>query len=161
MGAATVVRVRGMRREDVAAVAAIEAAAFSDPWPALAFLELLGAPHARLRVAQNAAGAVLGYCVMLHVLDEAEVANIATHSHARRSGVAARLLDESLADADALGTTEVFLEVRASNVAAQSLYVSRGFQQVGRRTGYYQRPAEDALVLKRLAGASAASTARD
>jgi ribosomal-protein-alanine N-acetyltransferase len=138
-----------MRHDDVAAVASIEAVAFSDPWPASAFAELIGQPHARLRVAVDPAGAVLGYCAMLHVLDEAELANIATHARARRRGVAGRLLDVALADADRHGTSAVFLEVRESNTAARALYGARGFKPVGRRNGYYQRPDEDALVLRR------------
>ena len=39
-------------------------------------------------------------------------------------------------------------EVRASNLAAQRLYASRGFHEVGRRTDYYKNPVEDALILR-------------
>ena len=42
----------------------------------------------------------------------------------------------------------MFLEVRESNVAAQSLYQSAGFQQVSRRRRYYEEPVEDALVMR-------------
>jgi [ribosomal protein S18]-alanine N-acetyltransferase len=38
--------------------------------------------------------------------------------------------------------------VRESNVAGRRLYASRGFEEVGRRKGYYRRPAEDAVVLR-------------
>ena len=46
--------------------------------------------------------------------------------------------------------TEVFLEVRPSNVHAIALYQSVGFVEVGRRKAYYQAVdgREDALVLK-------------
>jgi [ribosomal protein S18]-alanine N-acetyltransferase len=43
----------------------------------------------------------------------------------------------------------VFLEVRESNGAARALYASRGFEIAGRRSKYYRKPVEDALVLRR------------
>jgi len=43
-----------------------------------------------------------------------------------------------------------FLEVRESNDAARGLYGSRGFSEIGRRRGYYRRPVEDALVMRRV-----------
>jgi ribosomal-protein-alanine N-acetyltransferase len=39
------------------------------------------------------------------------------------------------------------LEVRAGNVAAQSLYRRFGFEVVGRRRQYYRDPVEDALLM--------------
>ena len=47
------------------------------------------------------------------------------------------------------GVRSLYLEVRESNSAARALYAALGFQQVGRRRGYYQHPSEDALLLKR------------
>jgi ribosomal-protein-alanine N-acetyltransferase len=45
----------------------------------------------------------------------------------------------------------VFLEVRPSNHAALRLYHSAGFNEVGRRIGYYPAPKgrEDAVILAR------------
>lgn len=143
------VRVRVMTAGDVDVVAAIEAQSFSDPWPRTAFAELLQVGHARMRVAMDAQGTPVGYCVMLVVLDEREVANICVDAAVRGAGVAGRLLDEALASADGEGATVVYLEVRESNTAAQRLYRARGFHLVGRRRGYYQHPTEDALVLRR------------
>jgi ribosomal-protein-alanine N-acetyltransferase len=54
-----------------------------------------------------------------------------------------------LAEAMESGVRALYLEVRDSNSAARALYASRGFDMVGRRRGYYQRPQEDALVLRR------------
>ncbi len=139
---------RAGREDDVGAMAAIEARAFSDPWPASAFSDLLRQSHARITVADHAVEGVCGYCVMLHVLDEGEIANIAVAPEWWRRGVAGRLLDEALREAATLGLTSVFLEVRLSNVAARQLYESRGFAPIGRRRAYYREPLEDALVLR-------------
>ena len=133
---------------DVDAMAAIEQRAFSDPWPPSAFSDLLAQAYARLTAASDAHGDLCGYCVVLQVLDEGEIANIAVAPEYRRRGVAAQLLDEALSSVSALGVTSVFLEVRLSNDAARGLYASRGFQPVGRRRAYYREPLEDALVLR-------------
>jgi ribosomal-protein-alanine N-acetyltransferase len=42
----------------------------------------------------------------------------------------------------------VFLEVRASNEAAQHLYAALGFTRVGERRRYYRFPTEDAVILR-------------
>jgi ribosomal-protein-alanine N-acetyltransferase len=139
---------RAMRPADVQAVAAIEAQAFTDPWPASAFDDLLRHPYARLRVAIDEQGALLAYSAVLRALDEAELANIATAPSARRQGLAAALLDDALTTLGEDGVSSMFLEVRESNFAARALYASRGFRAVGRRRGYYRLPDEDALVLR-------------
>ncbi len=143
------VTLRDMTAADVPRVADIEHRSFSDAWPANAFLDLLGREYARLRVAVDAAATVQGYCVLLRAADEGEIANICTAPEVRGAGVGGMLLDDALAAADGSAAVAVYLEVRTSNQAARGLYESRGFRMVGRRRGYYQHPAEDALVLRR------------
>lgn len=143
------VHIRAMAPEDVDVVALIEAESFSDPWPRNAFTVLLRRAHARLRVAVDGHGLVVGYCALLIALDEREVANICVAPLVRGKGVAGVLLDEALASADETLASAVFLEVRESNSPARRLYDARGFRMVGRRRGYYQQPDEDALVLRR------------
>jgi len=58
----------------------------------------------------------------------------------------------ALAAALAEGAGAVFLEVAEDNPAARRLYAGLGFEEVGRRRGYYPRAgtrAVDALVLRR------------
>ena len=45
--------------------------------------------------------------------------------------------------------TSLALEVRESNVAAQSLYEKNGFVLAGRRPKYYVNPIEDARILRK------------
>jgi ribosomal-protein-alanine N-acetyltransferase len=47
------------------------------------------------------------------------------------------LLDTHLDTARERDATQLLLEVRADNVAAQRLYAKRGFEQIARRRGYY------------------------
>jgi ribosomal-protein-alanine N-acetyltransferase len=60
------------------------------------------------------------------------------------------MLDAVLIQLGSRGVRTAFLEVRESNAAALSLYKSRGFSEIGRRSKYYRRPVEDALVLRKL-----------
>lgn len=142
------VRLRDAVDSDVEAMGAIEQQAFSDPWPVSAFRDLIGHAHTRLTVALDPSDAVVGYCVMLHVLDEGEIANIAVAPAHRGRGIAAQLLDDALTTARGAGARAIFLEVRLSNDPARRLYESRGFLPVGRRRAYYRDPVEDALVLR-------------
>ena len=62
-------------------------------------------------------------------------------------GIADALLDALCARAAALDLAFLTLEVRASNAPAIALYRKHGFQTVGQRRNYYQKPDEDALLM--------------
>lgn len=145
-------RVRPALRSDVAAIEALERASFSDPWSASSFRSSLDRPEVHMTVAEcrgeGMESAVVGYMVAWFIGREGEIANVAVASDWQRRGVGAALLDEVLATGQALGVDSIYLEVRASNAAAQALYSGRGFRAVGMRRRYYSDPPEDALVLK-------------
>ena len=151
------VAVRHAVGTDLELVGAIERLSFSDPWSVESLASALALAHARFFVAEDAAGRagrggadrVLGYVVALLYGEEGEIADLAVAPAARRRGIGGVLLDRVVATAMESGVRALYLEVRESNVAARALYQSRGFDQVGRRRGYYSRPAEDALVLRR------------
>jgi ribosomal-protein-alanine N-acetyltransferase len=145
---AAAIRLRRVTPADIDAIHAIERASFSDPWTREAFASLARRGDVSFRVAEIDR-AVAGYLVAWFVVDEGEVANVAVAPGARGRGVGGALLDELLAMGVGRGVTAVYLEVRESNGAARALYAARGFEIVGRRRGYYRRPVEDALVLRR------------
>ncbi len=95
-----------------------------------------------------AADRVAGYIGIYLAADEGEIANVAVAPAYRRKKIATTLVCKALAQARAKGAAQVFLEVRESNAAAISLYQSAGFQTVGKRKDYYQRPVEDALLMR-------------
>ena len=134
---------------DLASVASIELAAFSDPWSLRSFREALDSGSVYFACARRDDGGVAGYVVAWFVADQGEIANIAVAPDQRGRGVGRALLDAALGEAGARGISAVFLEVRDSNQRARELYASRGFEEVGRRRRYYRRPVEDAIVLRR------------
>jgi [ribosomal protein S18]-alanine N-acetyltransferase len=152
MSGRTVISIRPARAGDLPSILAIERVSFTDPWSHGSFAALLEQPRVYFSVALDAdTGALLGYTVAWFVLDEAELANLAVAPDARGNGIGAQLLEGALAASDARGSATMYLEVRASNVAAIALYTSHGFAEAGRRPSYYRRPVEDALILRRVA----------
>jgi len=162
-GAVSGPAIRRARPEDLSAIGAIERLSFTDPWSEEAFEVALRRREVRFTVAEVPSGGlvdeggtgaldgerrVVGFLLAWFIADEGEIANVAVHPDWRGHGVGSALLDDVLADARAGPVTAVYLEVRASNNAAQALYASRGFQRVGRRRGYYSNPVEDAILLR-------------
>lgn len=134
---------------DMPQVVAIEREAFADPWSEQSFHEVLDHPAVYFACARRDGSEVVGYVVAWFAADEGEIANLAVAPGAWGSGVGKALLDAALAEGDRRGTAAVYLEVRDSNARARRLYGSRGFEEVGRRRGYYDKPPEDAIVLRR------------
>lgn len=142
---------REMREADVERVTAIETASFSTPWKAATFRTLLDRPGAVLRVLETAATPVAGYAVLWCILDQGELANIAVAPEVRGRGLGAFLLDRMTEEARGRGVGSLYLEVRVSNFQARAMYGSRGFEEIGVRRDYYEKPREDARILvKRL-----------
>ncbi len=133
---------------DVATIHAIERASFGDPWSEASFRTLVAERRAIILVAVRD-DVLVGYAIAWHYEDEAELANIAVTPSALRTGVGGALLDDLLRALDARGVLTVHLEVRAGNAAARGLYGARGFAVSGRRRGYYSKPDEDAILMKR------------
>ncbi len=65
---------------------------------------------------------------------------------------------ELLAEAARRGAREVFLEVRADNPAAQTLYVALGFDALDTRRGYYPGGVDALIMRKRLPASPSPST---
>lgn len=150
------VRIRAMVHADLEAVMAIERASFAMPWTLATFQGLLDRADSHLFVAEAAEAAteagpavVVGYAVVWIVVDQAELGNIAVSSEWRGRGIARMLLETVLERVRELRVRELFLEVRPSNHGARGLYERYGFIEIGRRKGYYSRPREDALLLRR------------
>jgi ribosomal-protein-alanine N-acetyltransferase len=84
---------------------------------------------------------------MTLVLDEGSVTNIAVHPAYRRLGLGREVTRALLRFAKEKGVTDVFLEVRESNLPAISLYRSEGFIPCGVRKNFYRHPVESAIQM--------------
>lgn len=96
-------------------------------------------------------GQVIAVSCLTIVLDEAEILDLRVSAYHRRAGVGRLLLGTILRDPILSEISDVFLEVRRSNVAAITLYQGLGFATIGVRESYYEAPGgrEDALIMRR------------
>ncbi len=90
---------------------------------------------------------IVGYGGFWLMVDEAHISTIAAHRDWRRRGIGELLLAAMIDRAAEIGANIVTLEVRVSNLAAQTLYRKYGFEVTGRRTRYYSDNGEDALIM--------------
>ncbi|MBR4934072.1 MAG: ribosomal protein S18-alanine N-acetyltransferase [Clostridia bacterium] len=128
-------------------VADIEKATFSDPWTEDSLKGMICGGYYTILCAIDTDG-VCGYVIASSIAGESEILRIAVSPDHRRRGIGAALLDRFIKDRALAGDREFFLEVRASNTPAISLYVSHGFEVCGTRKNYYKSPTEDATLMR-------------
>ena len=138
-----------MNAHDLDEVLAIEEAVFAFPWTRGNFADSLSAGYSAWVC--RIGGELVGYAVMMLVMDEAHLLTIGVAARRQGMGFGARLLRHVMRSARGMGATTLYLEVRPSNAQALDLYQHFGFVRVGVRKGYYPGVAgrEDALVLTR------------
>lgn len=118
-----------------------------DPWTEGMLREELASASSHYLIAR-ADGVVCGYGGVKVLGDQGDIMTIGVVPGARGRSLGSRLLDGLIAWARRAGADELFLDVRASNDTAIGLYLSRGFEAVGRRRRYFRNPVEDALVMR-------------
>jgi ribosomal-protein-alanine acetyltransferase len=144
----TAVREAGI--DDLAAIMTLERASFpTDAWTERTMRDELVSPHGRYLVLEED-GVVAGYAGLRVMAGsrEGDIQTIAVAAASRGRGWGRTLLTALMDEATRRGVRELFLEVRADNPVAQSLYASVGFIEIGRRPRYYQPDDVDALVMR-------------
>lgn len=138
-------QLRPMRSDDVAAVADMELAIFTQPWSEGIVREELARPNRRYLVAVDEDDRVLGYGGLMLVEEDAHITNVAVREDLRGRGLGTRLVLALIDAALAAGAANLTLEVRIGNTEARRLYQRFGFAPVGLRRNYYRD--EDALIM--------------
>ena len=143
--------IRKAREDDLEAIIRIQRKApQAAQWTAADYATLASDPLELILVAELDrvnSPAVAGFAAFHHVIDEAELRNMAVDPAHQGQGVGIKLVAEGRRRLLKLGVKRIFLEVRASNITAQRLYFSTGFILHSRRRDYYRDPPEDALIL--------------
>ena len=136
--------------EDLEAVAALEAACFTNPWTReMLEREVRESDVARVYVLRDPGGPVLAFCTCWVIADELHVNTIAVDPVRRRAGLATSLMRQVMEDAARSGAIRATLEVRASNEPARQLYAALGFTERAVRPRYYSQPEEDGIIMWR------------
>ena len=120
---------------DLDAVMQIETVNFPFPWTVGNFKDSINSGHICLVLEIDEV--VIGYAILMMVLDEAHLLNISVSSAWKGKGWGRHLLNHMMQVGREKGGLNMFLEVRPSNVTAITLYESIGFNEMGVRPGYY------------------------
>ena len=142
------VRIARLTADRLAMAGRLFEAAFGEPYGTAAIADLLKQPAGFGLIACLEEPA--GYVVAATAADEAEILSLGVAPAHRRRGIGAALIRAAAEQAKAQGAATLFLEVAADNAAADALYRSLGFVQVGLRRKYYRRSAHtrvDARIL--------------
>lgn len=140
------ITITDVRPEHVDEIKAIENECFSMPWTREALEHQMNAENCVFLAALDFSGSVMGYIGLMYVLDEGYISNVAVAEKFRRRGAADALID-SLVGRMQKELSFLTLEVRESNAPAIALYAKHGFETVGKRKNYYDRPKENALLM--------------
>lgn len=138
---------RRMTLEDVDAVYAIEQATFSTPWSRQSFVDEMTTNKCARYVVAEEDGQVIAYAGAWLVFEEGHITNIAVRAEERGRGVGSAVTRALMQYAANMGVQYLTLEVRKSNLAAQKMYKSLGFLELGVRKRYYEDNGEDAYLM--------------
>lgn len=95
---------------------------------------------------------IVAFVICQYILDEGTLLNIAVDPSFQGKGFGKQLLTQLIQQLTEKGISTLWLEVRESNIVAQTLYAQLGFNEVDRRKNYYPTPdgqRENAIVMAR------------
>jgi ribosomal-protein-alanine N-acetyltransferase len=139
-----------MQEADIDEVLAVEQDVYPHPWSHQNFADSLKADY-QAWVLRDQSHELLGYFLIMAIVDEAHLLNVAVARKQQGKGLGRFLLNQSVACARGLGMESMLLEVRPSNMRALEIYRRYGFNEIGRRKGYYpaaNQQREDAIVMR-------------
>ncbi len=136
-----------LKPSDLAAAYAIEQRSHAFPWSEKTFVSNQGDRYFNLRL--DVDGEMAAFAVTQVVLDEATLFNIAVDPAYQRKGLGRQLLEHLISELEKKDVFTLWLEVRASNIAAIALYESLGFNEATIRRNYYptKEGREDAIIM--------------
>lgn len=138
--------IREFNINDIEELYEVELTSFTDPWSKESFKDELNNEIAHYLVG-SINNKVVAYIGAWFILDEAHITNVAVKSDFRRQKIAKQLITAFIVLAKKHQITSITLEVRASNIPAQSLYQQFGFEKQGLRKRYYADNNEDAIIM--------------
>lgn len=139
--------ISSLSQNDLTRALDIERRAHAFPWSEQTLASNQGERYHNLQLTVN--GEMAAFAITQVVLDEATLFNIAVDPHFQRQGLGRTLLERVIEDMEKRGVVTLWLEVRASNIAAIGLYENLGFNEVSIRRNYYPTAdgREDAIIM--------------
>ena len=88
----------------------------------------------------------IGYLCASLICDELNIYNLGIKEKYRKQGYGYQLLNFTINSI--LTISNIYVELRKSNLAALNLYKKLGFEIYNERSKYYSMPTEDAILMK-------------
>lgn len=138
---------RAMRPQDLEDVYQMEISAYEFPWTLGTFRDCMNAGYGCWVLTENEK--IIGYGIVSAAAGEAHLLNVCVAPKLQGRGHGRHLVMRLIDAARWHRAERIFLEVRPSNLAAQHIYETIGFNEIGRRPNYYpaRNGREDAIVM--------------
>lgn len=137
---------RRMEEKDLDQVVVIEKDTFSMPWSREDFLSSINHPS-HIYVVASQDNVIYGYCGMWGIVGEGQINNVAVKKEFQGKGIGLSLVQFLLEEGYKQGLEVFTLEVRESNLSAIHVYEKVGFENVGIRKNFYDKPKENAVIM--------------
>ena len=140
-------KIHCLKIDDLDAIVKIENNCHLSPWSRKNFIDSHDAKNLFkvLKIEDD----IIGYCISLFAMDECQLLNITVKSESQQKGFGQLMLKNLFSDCRKAKITNIFLEVRKSNLSAIKLYEKNGFNEIGIRNNYYRNKGakEDAILM--------------
>ncbi len=143
--------IRRASLSDLDAIFEIEQTCSGTPWQIESLRQdLSGDNNAFYWVAAlEASSGIAAYGACWHMVDQAEIMNVAVLPEWRRKGIAGQILHAMERHAHQNGLQSLILEVRERNEPARQLYRRNGFSEIACRHHYYPDNRENAIIMSK------------
>lgn len=146
---ATEVHVRWLIRRDMPEIFGIEQACFEFPWREDDFIRCLRQRNCIAMAAEvGDEGPLAGFVIYELQSPRLHLLNFAVHPEHRRQGVGTALVNELKAKLSPRRRSQIWLEIRESNLAGQLFFRAAGFRATAVLRGFYDDTDEAAYQMR-------------
>lgn len=141
------VDIRWMIARDLPEVVAIERQAFEFPWESEEFLDVLRQRNCIGMVCEHH-HAIVGFMVYQLHKSRLQILNMAVHPDHQRCGVGTQMIERLKDKLHVQRRTQMGMEIRERNIAAQLFLQCMGFAVVAQLHGVYEDSDEDCYAMQ-------------
>ena len=140
------IKFKSLEFKDLDQIMEIEKLSNPTPWSIGSFIDCINSSYQNIVILQD--DLLLGFCISTVNFTESHLLNISIHPDFRSQGIGQKLLDKTEKELTKKGVSDIFLEVRNSNIGAISFYKKNDYRNVGKRKNYYRLLSgrEDGLI---------------
>ena len=140
------IKFRSLEFKDIDKVMEIETLSNPTPWSIGSFIDCINSSYQNIVILRD--NLLVGFCISTVNFTESHLLNISIHPDHRSKGLGQVLLEESERELNKKGVSDIFLEVRNSNIGAINFYKKNNYSHVGKRKNYYRLSdgREDGLI---------------